>query len=146
MKNWLLVGTTRGPCTWNAVLPSTFTQLPGSALVANAAVGCAIGAIGNSTTNGFVTGLGGRPSPNAERRNVGPSKPYALPAKLALRISRLVNIASPRNCSERDCAHRAHSVCMSRKFLSGTQQRSGSRTYLRQSADVLLGKSAMRLR
>src|SRR5439155_3786890 len=100
-KNSVLVGTVRGPDTWNAVVPSTFTQLPGSARVANGATDFASGAIGNSTTNGFVAGLGGRLSPNAERRNAGPSRPYALPAKPALRMSRLVSIAVPSEFAHR---------------------------------------------
>src|SRR3989442_6502280 len=104
MKNWLVGGQARGPCTWNAVLPSTFTQFPGSALVADAAVGCAIGAIGSATTNGVVRGLDGRLSAKTRRRGPGPRAPYAPLASPIFRMSRLLNIIdlpSGLNCELR---------------------------------------------
>src|SRR5262245_30130129 len=59
-KKTVLPGTTRGPLTWNAVVPSGFTQSSGSACVSNRATGSAIGGIGSASMNGVVRGLGGR--------------------------------------------------------------------------------------
>src|SRR5437899_6185127 len=91
-KNSVLVGTVRGPETWNAVVPSTFTQLPGSARVGKGTTGCARGAIGSSTTNGVVRGLGGSASAKADRRGAGPSRLHAPPASPTFRTSRLVSM------------------------------------------------------
>src|SRR5262249_45288393 len=42
-KNSVLLGTARGPCTWNAVVPSTFTQFAGSAWVGKGGTGGGVG-------------------------------------------------------------------------------------------------------
>src|SRR5439155_6106322 len=87
----------------------TFTQLPGSAWVANGRTGWAMGAIGSSTMNGLVAGLDGSCwSAKTRRRDVGPSRLYALLASPIFRMSRLVSIVRSPSWLNFELRHHPH--------------------------------------